>query len=112
MRRMVQHDEVGSLPGKRRLLASLGLSLVSPLNRPRGRPPVALAPVPRDDNGKPRGLLGESFETTQRSTANDDADRLSCRRLDRALFLCGLCVLARHGLLIGSDRLRLWRSRQ
>ena len=77
MRRMVQHDEVGNLPSKGRLLASLGLSLVSFLNRLRGRPSVSLAPVPGHDNGKPRGLSGESVETSLRSTANDDPDRLS-----------------------------------
>ena len=76
MRRLVQHDEVGSLPGKGRLLAPVGLSLVSLPNQLSGRPPVALAPVPGDDNGKPRGFLSKSVETALRSAANDDADRL------------------------------------
>lgn len=77
MRRTVQHDEVGDVPRKGRLLASLGLSLVSFFNRLRGCSSVSLSPVPRDDNGKLRGLSGESVEPSLRSTANDDTDRLS-----------------------------------
>ena len=107
MRRAVQHDEVGNLPRKGRLLASVSLSLVSVLNRLGGRSSVSLSLVPRDDNGKPRGLSGEPVETSQRSAANDDTNRLSRRRLERALFLCGFCVFARHNSLIGSDRLLL-----
>ena len=109
MRRTVQHDEVSNLPSKGRLLASVSLSLVSVLNRLRGRSSVSLSPVPGDDNGKLRGLSGESVETSQRSAANDDTDRLSRRRLERALFLYGLRVFARHNRLIGSDRLLLCR---
>ena len=107
VRRTVQHDEVSNLPRKGRLLASVSLSLVSVLNRLGGRSSVSLSPVPRDDNGKLRGLSSESVETSQRSAANDDTDRLSRRRLERALFLYGLRVFARHNRLIGSDRLLL-----
>ena len=109
MRHTVQHDEVSNLPSKGRLLASVSLSLVSVLNGLGGRSSVSLSPVPRDDNGKLRGLSGESVETSQRSTANNDPDRLSRRRLERALFLYGLRVFARHTRLIGSNRLLLCR---
>ena len=77
VRRTVQDDEVGNLPSKGRLLASLGLSLVSVLTPLRGRSSISLSPVPRDDNGKLRGLSREPVETSQRSAANDDPDRLS-----------------------------------
>ena len=77
IKRAVQHDEVGNLPSKGRLLASVSLSLVSILNRLGGRSSVSLSPVPRDDNGKPRGLSDEPVETSLRSPANDDTDRLS-----------------------------------
>ena len=107
VRRTVQHDEVGSLPSKRRLLASVSLPLVSVLNRLGERSSVSLSLVPRDDNGKPGSLSGESVETSQRSAANDDTNRLSRRQLDKALFLCGFRVFARHNTLIGSDRLLL-----
>ena len=107
MRRTVQHDEVSNLPSKGRLLASVSLSLVSVLNRLEGRSSVSLSPVPRDDNGKLRGLSSESVEPSQGSAANDDTDRLSRRRLERALFLYGFRVFARHNRLIGSDRLLL-----
>jgi hypothetical protein len=77
VRRRVQHDEVSHLPSKGRLLASVSLSLVSVLNRLGGRSSVSLSPVPRDDNGKFRGLSTDSVEPSQRSAANDDTDRLS-----------------------------------
>ena len=77
MRRTVQHDEVGNLPSKGRLLASVSLSLVSILNRLGGRASVSLSPVPRDDNWKLCGLSGEPVEPSLRSTANHDTDRLS-----------------------------------
>ena len=77
IRRTVQHDEVGNLPSKGRLLASVSLSLVSFLNRLGGRSSVSLSPVPRDDNWKLCGLSGESVEPSLRSTTNDDTDRLS-----------------------------------
>ena len=100
MRRTVQHDEVSNLPNKGRLPASVSLSLVSVLTRLRGRSSVSLSPVPRDDNRKLHGLSSESIETSQRSAANDDTNRLSRRRLERAVFLCGLRVFARHNRLI------------
>jgi hypothetical protein len=43
------------------------------------------------------------------SAADNDTDRLSRRRLERALFLHGLRVFARHNGLIGRDRLLLCR---
>jgi hypothetical protein len=105
--RTVQHDEVSNLPSKGRLLASVSLSLISVLNRLGGRSPVSLSLVPRDDNGKPRGLSGESVESSQRSAANDDTNRLSRRQLETALLVCGFRMFARHNRLIGSDRLLL-----
>ena len=77
VRRTVQHHEVGSLPCKGWLLAPVSLSLVRVLNRLGGPSSVSLSPVPRDDNGKPRGLSDEPVETSLRSPANDDTDRLS-----------------------------------
>ena len=59
IRRTVQHDEVGNLPSKGRLLASVSLSLVNILNRLGGRSSISLSPVPRDDNWKLCGLSGE-----------------------------------------------------
>lgn len=76
MRRAVQHDEVGNLPGERWLLASLGRALVSVRNRLRGRPSVCLSAVPTDDSGKFRGPLRKSLKTSQRSATNNDPDRL------------------------------------
>jgi hypothetical protein len=69
LRGTVQHDEVSDFPSKGRLLASLGLSLVSFLT-------VRLPPVPRDDNGKLRCFSRESVETSQSPTADDDTNRL------------------------------------
>ena len=96
MRRTVQHDEVGNLPSKGRFLASLGLSLVSVLTPLSGRSSVSLPPVPRDNNGKLCGLSGEPVETSQRSAADDDTDRLVRRPFERAPFLYDLRVFARH----------------
>jgi len=109
VRRAVQHDEVGGLPCKGWLLAARSLALVSFFHQLSGRSSVFLSPVPRDDNGKLRGLSGESVETSQRSAAHDDTNRLSRRQLERALFLCGLRVFARQNRLIGTDRLLLCR---
>lgn len=77
MIRAVQHDEVGHLPREGWLLASLGLALVSVLNRLRGRSSVSLSSVPRDDNRKFRGPLRQSLKTSQRSATDDDTDRPS-----------------------------------
>ena len=77
MRRTVQDDEVSDLPSKGRLLASVSLSVVSVLNWLEGRSSVSLSPVPRDDNGKFRGLSTDSVEPSQRSATNDDTDGLS-----------------------------------
>jgi len=77
VRRTVQDDEVSNLPSKGRLLASVSLSVVSVLNWLEGRSSVSLSPVPRDDNGKLRGLSRESVEPSQRSATNDDTDGLS-----------------------------------
>ena len=110
MRRTVQHDEVSNLPSKGWLLASVSLSLVSVLNRLGGRSSVSMSPVPRNDNGKFRGLSSESVETPQRSAADDDTDRLLRPRLERALFLYGLRVFARHTEFIGRDHLLLCRQ--
>jgi len=76
-RRTVQHDEVGDLPRKGWLLASLGIALVSVFTRLRGRSSLSLSPIPRDDNGKPSRLLRQPLETLQRFAANDDTDRFS-----------------------------------
>ena len=95
VRRTVQHDEVGNLPRKGRLLASLGLSLVSVVTPLRGRSSVSLPPVPGDDNGKLSGLPREPVEASQRSAADDDTDRLLRRRFGRcAVSQRSSCVCA------------------
>lgn len=62
VRRGAQYDEVGNLPGKGWLLASLGLAPVSFLKLLRRRSSISLAPVPRDDNGELRRLSSESLK--------------------------------------------------
>ena len=113
MRRTIQHDEFSNLPSEGRLLAPLGLLLVSRLAPLGRRSSVNLPPVPRDDYGKASGLSRERVEASQRATADDDTDRLWRWRFRAPSFLSSLRVFAPHYRLIGSYGVQLadsdWR---
>ena len=112
VRRTIQHDEFSNLPSEGRLLAPLGLLLVSRLAPLGRRSSVNLPPVPR---GRLRssGLSRERVEASQRATADDDTDRLWRWRFRAPSFLSSLRVFAPHYRLIGSYGLQLadsdWR---
>jgi len=113
VRRTIQHDEFSNLPSEGRLLAPLGLLLVSRLAPLGRRSSVNLPPVPRDDYGKASGLSRERVEASQRATADDDTDRLWRWRFRAPSFLSSLRVFAPHYRLIGSYGVQLadsdWR---